>query len=532
MNQRKRAKWLPLAVAAVISVAPIVGLNALLWVHINANESRQTADAARTILQEVDKRLDAAMTALISLGIKDVSRCDAATTQERFRRAAALAPFAQDISIVSPDGEVLCSHSGRFRVLRPVSPRHETLHGKVSFDLVDHGGLNNPLHIRLFWRYDDGTSVRLVVPGADLIPPIVTGKLQSAFMTRVMLADGTEISGQLTSREIAPIEAAGSAFEANQASERYPVSVQVNVPAASLLRTYKELFIYGNLGGLILGSFVMLLAWLATLRMEGPEREIADAIRKGQFIAYYQPVIDITNGRLLGCEALVRWRKVDGTVLAPGSFIDLVESTGQIFDITRAMMRKGRQDLEEAYAVRPQLKASFNLVAGHFSSFDIINDISEVFSGSPLRLNQLVFEVTERDELPNIARARVVIARLQEIGCQVALDDVGTGHGGLSYLLKLGVDQMKIDKLFIDAIGTDRYSTAIIDSMVRLASEMSMDIVAEGVETAEQVDYLRAKGVRAAQGYLFAPPLPPSAYIALVEAMCPIKATDPKSVAA
>ncbi|GGE43271.1 cyclic diguanylate phosphodiesterase [Agaricicola taiwanensis] len=517
--------------AAVISVVPLIGLNALLWLHIKANEDRQVEDAAEAIMSQVHGRLDSAMTALISLGVKDVRSCSQ-ENRDHISQAAARAPFSQEIAIVDPEGEVRCSSVGRSRVLREISPQHDTLHPKVTMDVVDHGGDNGPTHIRLAWNYADGSSIRVVIPGSELIPPIIVGKLQSGFLTQLMLADGTLIAGRLSSQDISISESTPRVFEASRGSERYPLAIKISIPSTALLRTYQELFIYGNAGGAVMALFAVLLAWGVSRRIEGPEREIAEGIRKGQFIAYYQPVIDISNGNLLGCEALVRWRKADGTIISPAGFIALAEKSGQIYDITRSVMKRGREDLERVYEGRPELKLSFNLIAGHFASFDVINDVSTVFADSRIRMNQLVFEVTEREELPNIARARVVIARLQELGAQVALDDVGTGHGGLSYLLKLGVDQMKIDKMFVDAIGTDRYSTAIIDSLVRLASEMSMDLVAEGVETQEQVEYLRAKGVRAAQGYIFAPPLPAKAYAALAEAMCPLKQRGQASDAA
>ena len=102
---------------------------------------------------------------------------------------------------------------------------------------------------------------------------------------------------------------------------------------------------------------------------------------------------------------------------------------------------------------------------------------------------------------------------------KVAIDDVGTGHGGLSYLMKLGVDIIKIDKMFVDAIGTERYSQTIIETLVELGRSMKMEVIAEGVETFEQVSYLQQKGVTEGQGYVFAPPLPANSYLALVEAM-------------
>ena len=117
--------------------------------------------------------------------------------------------------------------------------------------------------------------------------------------------------------------------------------------------------------------------------------------------------------------------------------------------------------------------------------------------------------------------ARRVIAALQGLGASVGLDDVGTGHSGLSYMLKLGVDFIKIDKMFVDAIGTERYSTTIIETLVNLARDMHMEIIAEGVETFEQVQHLRERGIRKAQGYVFAPPLPGTSFIQLLQANTP-----------
>jgi EAL domain-containing protein (putative c-di-GMP-specific phosphodiesterase class I) len=136
-----------------------------------------------------------------------------------------------------------------------------------------------------------------------------------------------------------------------------------------------------------------------------------------------------------------------------------------------------------------------------------------------------VLELTERDQVENFTETRQVIAALQGLGVRIAIDDVGTGHNGLSYMLKLGIDIIKIDKIFVDAIGTDRNSTTIVETLVDLAHNMRMDIVAEGVENFQQVMYLRDMGIRSAQGYVFAPPLPGSAFLQLIDALDPVKTT-------
>ncbi len=185
-------------------------------------------------------------------------------------------------------------------------------------------------------------------------------------------------------------------------------------------------------------------------------------------------------------------------------------------------MRRARDALATAYGSRPALRLSFNLAAAHFENEQIVGDVRDLFGNSPIRFNQVILELTERQPIENLTETRRIVAALQGLGVIVAIDDVGTGHSGLSYMLKLGVDLIKIDKLFVDAIGTDRNSTTIIGTLIDLAHNMRMDIIAEGVENFEQVVLLRDLGIRAAQGYVFAPPLPASSFLQLVEAIDPL----------
>jgi EAL domain-containing protein (putative c-di-GMP-specific phosphodiesterase class I) len=251
--------------------------------------------------------------------------------------------------------------------------------------------------------------------------------------------------------------------------------------------------------------------------------EIEYALEAGEFIPYYQPVVDIRTGQLRGAEVLVRWRKPDGTLVLPGSFIPLMESSGFIRDLTRNLMQKVCEEAGVSIGRRPDLKISFNFAGKLFSEPTIVKDVRNIFASSPIRFSQVVLEVTERDPIENFTETRQTIAALQGLGVRIAIDDVGTGHSGLSYMLKLGVDIIKIDKMFVDAIGTDRNSTTIVETLVDLARNMRMDVVAEGVENFEQVMHLRSLGVRSAQGYVFAPPLPGSSFLQLVEAIDPLQ---------
>jgi len=255
-----------------------------------------------------------------------------------------------------------------------------------------------------------------------------------------------------------------------------------------------------------------------------PVAELERALEAGEFIPYYQPIVDIRSGQLRGAEVLVRWKKPDGSLVLPGAFIPIAESSGLILPLTRALMRQVCSEAGAAVGSRPGLKISFNFAAQLFEDEAIVKDVRNVFAGTPIDLSQVVLELTERDPIDNLAETRRVIAALQTLGVRIAIDDVGTGHSGLSYMLKLGVDIIKIDKMFVDAIGTDRNSTTIVETLIDLAHNMRMDVVAEGVETFEQVVHLRELGIRSAQGYVFAPPLPCSAFLQLIEAIDPLPA--------
>jgi EAL domain-containing protein (putative c-di-GMP-specific phosphodiesterase class I) len=189
-------------------------------------------------------------------------------------------------------------------------------------------------------------------------------------------------------------------------------------------------------------------------------------------------------------------------------------------------MRRTLDDVGMAYANRPHLGLGFNLAADHFGDETIVADIRQIFENSPIRLSQLILEVTERQPLESLTETRRIIAALQGHGVRVAIDDVGSGHSGLTYMLKLGVDIIKIDKMFVDAIDSDSNSKTIIETLVDLARNMRMHVVAEGVENFEQVGKLRELGIVSAQGYVFAPPLPASSYLQLIEAIDPLPASD------
>jgi sensor c-di-GMP phosphodiesterase-like protein len=166
-----------------------------------------------------------------------------------------------------------------------------------------------------------------------------------------------------------------------------------------------------------------------------------------------------------------------------------------------------KADLADLCRDMPDIKVSINLFEGHFRDGNVVDDVQTIFGGSSISYRQLVFEITERQPLSQMQTANTVIAGLHALGCRVAMDDAGTGHSNLAYLQTLGVDVIKIDRVFTDMVKEGTTQVPVLDGLIVMAHDLGTEIVAEGVETEEQALYLRARGVVHAQGYLFAPAL-------------------------
>jgi sensor c-di-GMP phosphodiesterase-like protein len=431
----------------------------------------------------------------------------------------------KELSIVAPDGRTLCTDVGNqsdarkllsSELLSPESP--------ALLEVIQLSDQPEPwVRIR---RPGTGSSngIAALMPAVLFVPQVSTRGGPVSFHVQMVTGRGALIaeSGVAT-----PAADRGDLIVVTQLSAPYGLKVTISASHAGLASNQGDLRALGAVASGLLAILILSLSVLLPRReRDSPVADIERALKEGEFVPYYQPIVDIRSGRLRGAEVLIRWRKPDGSIMLPASFIPLAESSGLIVEITRALMRRVCQEAGAVLGARPHLKIGFNLTARHFADEEIVDDVRRIFKKSPVRLSQLVLEVTERQPLENLTETRRVIAALQGLGVKIAIDDVGTGHSGLSYMLKLGVDIIKIDKMFIDSVGTDRNSNTILGTLIDLAQNMRMDVVAEGVETFEQVVHLRELGIRAAQGYVFAPPLPSAAFLQLVEAIDPIKSSN------
>ncbi|GFM49730.1 cyclic diguanylate phosphodiesterase [Pseudomonas cichorii] len=243
--------------------------------------------------------------------------------------------------------------------------------------------------------------------------------------------------------------------------------------------------------------------------------ELSGALRRGELKVLYQPIFNLETGLCAGAEALVRWRRPDGTLTSPDLFIPLAENTGQIRQITDFVLQQTLEKLGPLLRANPHLYVSVNLAACDVIAPRIGRVTARLLALHKVAARQIAFEVTERG-LIDVVVARNHLQMLRDRGHQILIDDFGTGYCSLAYLQTLPVDCLKIDKAFIDALGHDAASSGVAPHIIRMAHALQLRVIAEGIEFESQAHLLKSEGVVYGQGWLFARPLTATRFCELV----------------
>lgn len=243
--------------------------------------------------------------------------------------------------------------------------------------------------------------------------------------------------------------------------------------------------------------------------------ELQGALRRGELKVLYQPIFDLNTRLCVGAEALVRWRRPDGTLTSPDLFIPLAENTGQIRQITDFVLQQLLEQLGHLLRANPHLYVSVNLAACDVMAPRIGRVTAKLLALHRVAPRQIAFEVTERG-MVDVIVARNHLQALRDRGHQVLIDDFGTGYCSLAYLQTLPVDCLKIDKAFIDALGHDAASSGVAPHIIRMAHALQLKVIAEGIEFESQALLLKSEGVIYGQGWLFARPLTAAKFTELV----------------
>jgi diguanylate cyclase (GGDEF)-like protein len=241
------------------------------------------------------------------------------------------------------------------------------------------------------------------------------------------------------------------------------------------------------------------------------EAELPFAVERGEFSMHYQPLISLQDGSLIGFEALLRWNHHKFGFISPAQFIPIAENTGVIIPITNWILGETCRQLSEwqkiSYATQ-DLIVSVNISGKHLANIDLIDDVQRALLDSNLSPSSLKLEITESAAMENAFQTIQILTGLKDLGVQLSIDDFGTGYSSLSYLHHLPFDTLKIDRSFVNSVGVNGEDSEILQTIVSLAKNLKMRVIAEGIETESQLSILRNLGCDYGQGYLMSKPLP------------------------
>ena len=241
------------------------------------------------------------------------------------------------------------------------------------------------------------------------------------------------------------------------------------------------------------------------------------ALEHGEFHLHYQPQLDIESGQVVGMEALLRWQHPDMGMVYPDRFIPVAEETGMIVPIGAWVLRTACRQIRALHeAGFPAMRVAVNLSARQFGHSDLVSSIEAALAEAGIAPRFLEIELTESLVMKDVEQAVDILKDLKRLGVTLSIDDFGTGYSSLAYLKRFPIDILKIDRSFVSDITSDPDDAAIVACIISLAHNLRLQVIAEGVETREQLGYLRQEGCDQMQGYYFSKPVPYEAFLALM----------------
>ncbi len=250
------------------------------------------------------------------------------------------------------------------------------------------------------------------------------------------------------------------------------------------------------------------------------QKELKSALDQGQFLVHYQPCFSIQSGKILGVEALIRWQRSEDELLNPADFIPLAEETGLIHDIGEWVLRTAcAQNSAWQRAGAPPVRIAVNLSAKQLQLTEFPQTVLAILNETKLAPEWLDLELTETALMDSFEKAPGTLERLADLGIRVSLDDFGTGYSSLNYLRRFNFQTLKMDRCFVSEIATDSKAAAIVKSLISLAHDLGISVIAEGVETEDQLRMLAAERCDQIQGFLTSKPVAPEEMLSLLQSV-------------
>ncbi len=505
IQQHIRALWVRLILAGLLAAAFAVSLQSTYSVIHRNNNIAQLEELNKRTLRRAEVLVDYAVESMADLQLSGLSSCDSSALRQ-IRGIIFLRGAIKDIQVLDAQHGLLCSGSNfsenvdakafDFSAAFPAADEHIYFH-----DITQ----NNSGIIGIARHVSEDKTFLAVLNLDFLLFGIFPEEIRQAARADLTLGGLIEVATQFPTD--APNISPQILQEFSAKSTRYPMEVVFNVDEAVLDSWNGEVKNLVFEVAVVLG---LIMGWALLVFLGRPVpfvQQMRLALRNGEFVPFMQPIFDIRNRNIIGCEVLMRWVKPSGEIIPPFRFIGVAEESGLIIEMTRVVMADALEKLAPHLQKNKGFKVAFNIVPADLVSENFEREICEIVKKAGVARRQVVLEITERQEFLDQTKAIATIKQLRKIGFRVALDDTGVGHNGLSNVQQLGADIIKIDKIFIDRVGVDNSATTIVQMLVRLAHELNMRTVAEGIETEEQLATLVKCDVDEGQGYLISKPL-------------------------
>jgi len=513
--QRRKKILIGGVLVGVLGVAGLLGSMAwLLWRESVASEADYAGGLATTLGERTERIILDVRDMLAGFDRLDVARCSAAHL-EALQKAGVSRPYIRGIGYWQA-AEHLCGVG--FLPLQGLKPEHADRiydNGVVAWwpsAQTEVGGVQ--LFLMRYGDHDVAIDPRLLL---DL--PASPDRRAALWVENLRLA-AIPWDAQLPQPDALPVGVkvesdlgrVTSHFARNQV---LPIDVVAQEPIGNFWSRHGATLLIGTiLGLLVIAAWIDIILRISRHELR-PATELRRALAAGRISVQYQPVIDLRNSRCIGAEALARWQRGKGQWVSPSVFIPMAEEAGLIQDVTLTVLRTMISDLHRIVPAAGNISINLNLSHDDLKDERIGNELATLLKVAKLPPQAIKLEITER-ALVNSDTARALIRGFRERGHQIAVDDFGTGYSSLSYLQSFELDVLKIDKSFVDAIGTGAATGEVIVHVIEMAKSLGLEVVAEGVQTLEQVRWLVDHGVFHGQGYLFSRPLPVEDFIVFV----------------